>query len=136
MVVNNQACKKENLSNALSVCGTFRSREIYNCNYAIAPGSIARGGSPGRIKRNMPDPIPALILGRLAVDQGCQGAGIGQGLLKDALARSINVPQQIGARVLIFHALNNKAEAFYLKHGFMVNLAISNTLLLPLLTKG
>lgn len=103
--------------------------------YAIAAGSIARGDSPGRIKRNMPDPIPALILGRLAVDQGCQGAGIGQGLLKDALARSINVSQQIGPRVLIVHALNNKAEAFYLKHGFMVNLAISNTLLLPLLAK-
>ena len=104
--------------------------------YAIAAGSIARGDSPGRIKRNMPDPIPALILGRLAVDQGCQGAGIGQGLLRDALARSINVSQQIGARVLIVHTLNNKAEAFYLKHGFMVNLVISNTLLLPLLTKG
>ncbi|GAB6146608.1 hypothetical protein JCM12294_40490 [Desulfocicer niacini] len=81
----------------------------------------------------MPDPIPALILGRLAVDQKCQGAGIGQGLLKDAVARSINVSLQIGARVLIVHALNNKAEAFYLKHGFMVNSAISNTLFLPLL---
>jgi len=100
--------------------------------YAIAAGSVARGDSPGRIRRNMPDPIPALVLGRLAVDRGCQGAGIGQGLLKDALARSINVSQQIGARVLIVHALNNKAEAFYLKHGFMVNQAIPNILLLPL----
>jgi len=101
--------------------------------YAIAAGSVDHGDAPGRIRRNMPDPIPALILGRLAVDQGCQGAGIGQGLLKDAVARSINVSLQIGARVLIVHALNNKAEAFYLKHGFMVNSAISNTLFLPLL---
>ncbi|MEA1967775.1 MAG: GNAT family N-acetyltransferase, partial [Thermodesulfobacteriota bacterium] len=62
----------------------------------------------------------------------CQGAGIGQGLLKDAVARSINVSQQIGARVLIVHALSNKAEAFYLKHGFIKHQAISNTLLLPL----
>ena len=100
--------------------------------YAIAAGSVARRDTPGRIRRNMPDPIPALILGRLAVDQSCQGTGIGQGLLKDALARSINVSQQIGVRVLIVHALNNKAEAFYFKHGFMVNQAISNTLLLPL----
>ena len=101
--------------------------------YAIAAGSVARGDAPGRIRRNMPDPIPALILGRLAVDQGCQGAGIGQGLLKDAVARSTNVSQQIGARVLIVHALSNKAEAFYLKHGFVVNPAIAKTLLLPLL---
>jgi len=100
--------------------------------YAIAAGSVARGDASGQIKRNMPDPIPALVLGRLAVDRGCQGAGIGQGLLKDALARSINVSQQIGARVLIVHALNSKAEAFYLKHGFMVNQAIPNTLFLPL----
>ena len=100
--------------------------------YAIAAGSVARGDAPGRIRRNMPDPIPALILGRLAVDQGCQGAGIGQGLLQDAVARSINVSQQIGARVLIVHALSNKAEAFYLKHGFVANPGISNTLLLPL----
>ena len=100
--------------------------------YAIAAGSVAHGDAPGRIRRNMPDPVPALVLGRLAVDQGYQGAGIGQGLLKDALARSINVSQQIGVRVLIVHALNSKAEAFYIKHGFMVNQAISNTLLLPL----
>ena len=101
--------------------------------YAIAAGSVDHGDAPGRIRRDMPDPIPALILGRLAVDQECQGAGIGQGLLKDAVARSINVSLQIGARVLIVHALNKKAEAFYLKHGFMVNSAISNTLFLPLL---
>jgi predicted N-acetyltransferase YhbS len=100
--------------------------------YAISAGSVAHGDVPGRIRRNMPDPIPALVLGRLAVKQGCQGTGIGQGLLKDAVARSINVSQQIGARVLIVHALSNKAEAFYLKHGFMVNQAISNILFLPL----
>jgi GNAT superfamily N-acetyltransferase len=100
--------------------------------YAIAAGSVARGGAPGRVKRNMPDPIPALILGRLAVDQGCQGTGIGQGLIRDALARSINISQQIGARVLIVHALNSKAEEFYLKYGFIINLSLPNTLFLPL----
>ena len=101
--------------------------------YAIAAGSIAHRGVPGRIKRNMPDPIPALVLGRLAVDHRCQGAGIGQGLLRDALARSINVSEQVGARVLIVHALNEKAEAFYLKHGFVRSLPVTNTLMLPLL---
>jgi GNAT superfamily N-acetyltransferase len=100
--------------------------------YAIAAGSIARRETPGPIRRNMPDPIPALILGRLAVDCRYQGAGIGQGLLKDALARSINVSEQVGARVLVVHALNGKAEAFYPKHGFIMSLPAPNTLLLPL----
>jgi GNAT superfamily N-acetyltransferase len=100
--------------------------------YAIAAGSIARGEAPGPIRRNMPDPIPALILGRLAVDHRHQGAGIGQGLLKDALARSINVSEQVGARVLVVHALNAKAEAFYLKHGFVTGLLVPNALFLSL----
>ena len=100
--------------------------------YAIAAGSIARSNASGKIKRNMPDPIPALVLGRLAVDCRCQGTGIGQGLLKDALARSMNVSEQVGARVLIVHALNENAEAFYRKHGFAGCPQIPNTLLLPL----
>ena len=100
--------------------------------YAIAAGSIVRKEAPGRIRRNMPDPIPALVLGRLAVDSRRQGRGIGQGLLKDALARSINVSEQIGARVLIVHALNDKAEAFYRKHGFTESLLTPGILLLPL----
>jgi ribosomal protein S18 acetylase RimI-like enzyme len=100
--------------------------------HSIAAGSIVRGEALGQTRRNMSDPIPAIILGRLAVDHRCQGTGIGQGLLKDALARSINVSEQVGARVLIVHALNDRAVAFYLKHGFVVSLSLPNTLLLPL----
>lgn len=100
--------------------------------YAIAAGSVARGEAPGPIRRNMPNPIPALILGRLAVDRRFQGMGIGRGLLGDALARSINVSEQVGARVLIVHALDATAAAFYLKHGFATGLQVPNTLFLPL----
>jgi predicted N-acetyltransferase YhbS len=101
--------------------------------YALAAGSIARKGAPGRLKRNMPDPIPALILGRLAIDLQWQRQGIGPGLLRDAIARSINVSKQIGARVLIVHALNGKAEEFYHKYGFVKSRLALGTLLLPLL---
>jgi GNAT superfamily N-acetyltransferase len=100
--------------------------------YAVAAGSIAREEAPGSIRRNMPDPIPAIITGRLAVDHRYQGAGIGKGLLKDALARAIHVSEQIGARALIVHALNEQAEAFYLRHGFLNSPTGSGTLLLPL----
>ena len=60
----------------------------------------------------MPNPIPALILGRLAVDRRCQGKVIGQGFLKDALARSINVSEQVGACVLIVHAPNYSSKIY------------------------
>ncbi len=95
--------------------------------YSIAAGSIVRGEALGQIRKNMPDLIPVIILGRLAVDHRCQGIGIGQGLLKDVLARSLNVSGQDGAR-----ALNDRAVAFYLKHDFEKRLQIPNTLLLPL----
>ena len=101
--------------------------------YALAAGGVARAEATSRIKKNMPDPIPALVLGRLAVDYRWQNRNIGQGLLKDALARSINVSEQVGARVLIVHVLNEKAEAFYRKYGFVKKGITSNTLMLPLL---
>ena len=94
--------------------------------------AIAREEAPGSIRRNMPDPIPAIIIGRLAVDHRYQGTGIGQGLLRDALVRSINVSEQIGARTLIVYALNEQAETFYLRHGFLNSPTGSGTLLLPL----
>ena len=64
--------------------------------YALAAGSVARKDVPGKIKRNMPEPIPVLVLGRLAVDYRHHGKGMGQGLMKDAVARAINVSRQIG----------------------------------------
>ena len=100
--------------------------------YTISAGSITRSESPGHIRRNMPDPVPILVLGRLAVDLRHQGAGIGKGLLKDAVARSITVSLQVGVRALIVHALNDTAEAFYLNYGFQKGLPVTNTLFLPL----
>jgi GNAT superfamily N-acetyltransferase len=100
--------------------------------YAIVAGSVARSAAPGQIRRNMPDPFPVLVLGRLAVDRRYQGSGMGQGLLKDALVRSLSVSEQVGARALIVHALNEGAEAFYLKHGFVKGLPMGNILFLSI----
>jgi GNAT superfamily N-acetyltransferase len=99
--------------------------------YALAAGSVARKDVPGKIKRNMPEPIPVLVLGRLAVDYRYHGKGMGQGLMKDAVARAINVSRQIGTRALFVHSLNKNAEHFYLKYGFISGPA-KNTLFLPL----
>lgn len=87
--------------------------------YALAAGAIEHAAAPRRVTRNMPQPIPAIVLGRLAVDEAYQGQGIGAGLLQDATLRSLIAAQAIGARVLLCHAIDAAARAFYLRHGFM-----------------
>ena len=86
--------------------------------YALAAGSIAADAAPGRLRRNMPDPLPVIVLGRLAVHSDWSGRGIGSGLLKDAMLRSIQAAELIGVRALLCHAIDEEAKAFYLKHGF------------------
>ena len=86
--------------------------------YALAMGSILGQDVSGGMRRNMPRVIPAVVLGRLAVDQQHQGHGLGAILLRDAVMRGIRAAGDVSARLMIVHALNTAAEAFYLKHGF------------------
>jgi len=91
--------------------------------YALAAGSIAAGliasaAAPGRLRRNMPDPLQVIVLGRLAEYSDWSRKGIGSGLLKDAVPRSIPAAQLIGVRVLPCHAIEEDAKASYMKHGF------------------
>ena len=60
-----------------------------------------------------------IVLGRLAVHTDWSGRGVGSGLLKDAVLRSIQAAELIGARALVCHAIDVEAKAFYLKHGFI-----------------
>jgi predicted N-acetyltransferase YhbS len=88
--------------------------------YAIANGSIEASAAPGRVRRNMPSPIPVMVLARLAVDQRWEGRGIGLGLVKDCLARTLNAAEIAGIRALVVHAKNDQAKAFYMnKCGFI-----------------
>ncbi|WP_033568480.1 GNAT family N-acetyltransferase [Dickeya undicola] len=100
--------------------------------YALASGSIQRQVAPGAFRRNMPDPIPVLVLGRLAVDERYQRMGIGAGLLKDAVLRSRNVAEQVGNKALLVHALSDEAKAFYQYWGFIPSEIQEHTLLLSL----
>jgi GNAT superfamily N-acetyltransferase len=87
--------------------------------YALAAGNIERAQAPGRLRRNMPDPIPAIVLGRLAVDSVWRGQGLGADLLQDAVLRALRASREIGARVILCHAIDASAGAFYLHHGFI-----------------
>lgn len=86
--------------------------------YALASSAVAVATTSGRFRRNMPDPIPVVVLGRLAVAQSHHGKGIGRALFQDAARRVINAADTIGIRGLIVHALSEDAAAFYRRLGF------------------
>ena len=86
--------------------------------YALASSAITAGGAPGRFRRNMPDPIPMVVLGRLAVDRSQQGKGFGRALMRDAGQRVIQAADTIGIRGVLVHALSVEAKAFYERIGF------------------
>lgn len=100
--------------------------------YALAVGSVAASEAPGKIKRNMPDPIPVMILGRLAIDSAWQGRGLGTDLLRDAVLRTIQAAKIGGIRALLVHAIDVRAAAFYLRSGFSASAVRPLTLFLPL----
>jgi GNAT superfamily N-acetyltransferase len=87
--------------------------------YALSMGSILQHEVTGSMRRNMPRVIPAVMLGRLAVDQTQQGHGLGRALLRDSVLRSIRASSEVSARLLIVHALSEAAEDFYLRSGFI-----------------
>ncbi|WP_273404172.1 GNAT family N-acetyltransferase [Actinobacillus porcinus] len=89
--------------------------------YALAAGSVSHQFVSGGLRRNMPDPIPVVVLGRLAIDLTHQGQQLGAALLKDAVLRASAVSQQVEVKALLVHALNDKAKAFYLNYGFQVS---------------
>ncbi|WHZ19222.1 MAG: acetyltransferase [Rhodanobacteraceae bacterium] len=86
--------------------------------YALASSSVVVDAAPGRFRRNMPDPIPVVVLGRLAVDESWQGRGIGRALMRDAVHRVLAAADLIGVRGLLVHALSLEAKAFYEHIGF------------------
>jgi GNAT superfamily N-acetyltransferase len=100
--------------------------------YCLSAGSVARDSAPGSVRRNMPDPVPVVVLGRLAVHADSAGQGIGRGLLKDAVLRTAGVAKEIGIRALLCHAISFDAKAFYLKYGFAESPLHPMTLLMPI----
>ena len=104
--------------------------------YALAAGSVAHSRVSAKTKRNMPNPIPVLVLARLAVDTQLQGQGLGASLLQDAVLRSKAAAKHIGARAILVHALSEDARRFYKHFGFQASAVDDRTLMLLLNQKG
>lgn len=86
--------------------------------YALATGSVQRVDATRRAGHGMPDPVPVILLGRLAVDLKHQGGGLGSHLLRDAVVRSVTAAEIIGVRAMLVHALHDDARRFYRHFGF------------------
>jgi len=86
--------------------------------YALSAGAAAHRDAPGRVKRNMPNPVPVMVIGRLAIDLKFQGHGIGTALLKDAVLRTVQAAEIAGIRAILVHAISEGAKRFYQKLGF------------------
>lgn len=85
--------------------------------YALAASAVAPESAPGRFRRNMPDPIPVIVLGRLAITRSHQGRGLGRSMFQDVAQRVVQTADTIGIRGLLVHAISDEAKAFYLQLG-------------------
>ena len=99
------------------VCLDEQSGQILGY-YTLSAVAIAHTNLPGKVRRNAPNPVPAVLLGRLAVDRSAQGQGLGRFLVRDAILSTLAAADRIGVRVLLVHALHQEAASFYESIGF------------------
>jgi GNAT superfamily N-acetyltransferase len=100
--------------------------------YAMSAGAVSHQAATSAVRRNMPDPVPVMVLARLAIDHRAQGIKLGGALLKDAVQRAVMVAQNAGVRALLVHALHDHAKAFYEHYGFQASPIHPMTLMLRL----
>lgn len=110
---------------------TDEGSRVY-CYYAMAAGAVSHQLATSGVRRNMPDPVPVMVLARLAVDRRAQGLHLGAALLQDAVNRAVAVSQNAGVRALLVHALHEKARQFYEHYGFQSSPTHPMTLMLRL----
>lgn len=113
---------------ALSNAASGATRTYVACDgsvvvgyYALAAGAVQAAAAPGRFRRNMPDPVPVVVLGRLGVNRSKHGQGLGRALFGDAALRVLRAADIIGVRGMLVEAISEEAKAFYLALGMSVS---------------
>jgi GNAT superfamily N-acetyltransferase len=102
--------------------------------YTLSAGAISHEAVTKAMRRNMPDPLPVLLLGRLAIDKHYHNKGLGSALLRDALLRSVHVASDAGIFAILIHAISDQAKQFYLSRGFIESPLQPMTLMMTLET--
>lgn len=108
------AWENQRANNAVTYVSMLEERVVGY--YAIAAAGVSHAGAGEEFSRRRPDPIPCVLLARLAVDRRAQGKGVGAALFRDALERALSVSQGMGAACLLIHCRDESARAFYLRH--------------------
>lgn len=93
--------------------------EVVVAYYCLAAGAIGHSDAPPTVRRNRPDPVPVLVLGRLAIHKHHHQMGIGTALLNDAIRRALQAAEVAGITALLVHALSEPARRFYRSRGFI-----------------
>jgi GNAT superfamily N-acetyltransferase len=124
----------KNQATGASRCFVVCCGETVVAYYTLSAGAISHETSPKSMRRNMPNPLPVLLLGRLAVDRRYHNQGIGQALLRDAMLRAVHVSAEAGVFALLVHALSDAAKQFYISRGFVESPLQAMTLLMTLET--
>jgi GNAT superfamily N-acetyltransferase len=109
--------------------GTKKQVAAYYC---LAAGAVAHAAVAGRVRRNMPDPVPVMVIGRLVVDQNFQSHGLGRGMLRDAILRTMQAADIAGIRAVLVHAISDEARKFYDRCGFRPSAIDPMTLMITL----
>lgn len=102
--------------------------------YCLSAGAISHEASPKSMRRNMPDPLPVILLGRLAIVQRYHNQGIGQAQLRDAMLRAVTVSKDTCVFTILVHALSKPTKQFYLSRGFVESPIQPMTLMMTLET--
>ena len=98
--------------------------------YCLANGAVFQSVATGKVRRNMPDPIPVMVIGRLAIARSWQGKGLGRALLRDAILRTLQASEIVGIRAILVHSISEDAKVFYEKCGFTASPVDEMTLMI------
>jgi GNAT superfamily N-acetyltransferase len=116
------------LSRTYVVCAGDRTAVFY----CLLNGAVRRNTAVPKLRRNASDPVPVMIVGRLAVDRDWQGGGVGRGLLRDAVLRTLQASELAGIAALLVHAVSADARRFYESSGFTASELEPMTLMITL----
>jgi GNAT superfamily N-acetyltransferase len=100
--------------------------------YSLAAASIMHNQATSKARRNMPDTVPAVLIGRLALDKAWRGRGHGVSLLQDAVLRIVGAAETVGVRAILVHAMSEDAKTFYEHFGFRASLVEAMTLMVTM----
>jgi GNAT superfamily N-acetyltransferase len=117
-----------------SRCFVVCAEQVVVGYYCLSAGAISHESAPKAMRRNMPDPLPVLLLGRLAIDRRYHNQGLGRALLRDAMLRSLSIAMDSGVFALLVHAMSEPAKRFYLSRGFVASTVQPMTLIMTLQT--